>query len=315
MLIHGRRGIGKLAFAISCAEALLCEAPTGSGIPCGECTACKWLASGNHPDFRLVELQKVVEPAEENGTAKKAAVQITIDQIRMLPDFINVSSHRGGPKVILLHPAEALNVNAANALLKSLEEPPPGTFFILVSHRVHYLLPTVRSRCQELALPGPAANIAEEWLQGEGVTEPALALAQTGNAPLLARELAVQDFWQQRKILLQHISGACFDALQAAEQIRDYPLEHVVSWLQKWTFDLIFQKFLGTIRYNPDYGPVIRSLSQKIDTLGLLRFHQATVRLQAMIHHPLNPRLVLERLLLDYADLIEPGMSRTHEIA
>ena len=134
ILIQGRHGIGKAAFAHTLAQALLCESPEPSGAACGRCAACHWLDAGTHPDYRQIEPESFAEAdaEEQGGDKKKASLQIVIDQIRVLPEFIGISSHRGGPKVVLIHPAEALNINAANALLKSLEEPPARTYFCLL---------------------------------------------------------------------------------------------------------------------------------------------------------------------------------------
>src|SRR6185436_1294400 len=102
----------------------LCEAPAADGSACGRCAACAWFEGGNHPDFRVIEQ---LNKKDEEGESAEKKPQIEVDQIRALADFVGMSSHRGGRKVVLVHPAEALNPNAANALLKSLEEPPPLT--------------------------------------------------------------------------------------------------------------------------------------------------------------------------------------------
>lgn len=316
LLIHGREGIGKLLFARDMAQSLLCEKRLSSGVACGQCNACGWFNSAHHPDFRLVEPASLTERAqEEEGKENKASLQIVIEQIREVTDFIHVSSHRGGAKVILIHPAEALNSNAANALLKSLEEPPAGTYFLLVAHRVTYLPPTIKSRCQWVPLAGPEPDAAIEWLRAQGVANPALALAQTGNSPLLAQQLAVQDYWQQRDFLLQRIAERTFNPLLAAEQIREFPVKLVVNWLQKWTFDLILQKSLGKVRYNPDYATQIAALASWIELLDALHLHRETVMLQRVVDHPLNPRLFLERLLLDYSGLVNSGGRRANHAA
>jgi len=143
LLLRGSQGIGKLAFAEAVARALLCEKPAPDGAACGQCTACGWMGQGSHPDFRRLEPENLAEQKDsEAGIEKKekASTQISVDQVRSLANFINVSSHRGGSKVVLVHPAEALNPNAANALLKGLEEPPPRTYFLLVAHRWNQLL-------------------------------------------------------------------------------------------------------------------------------------------------------------------------------
>jgi DNA polymerase III subunit delta' len=300
LLIHGRQGIGKLAFVLSLARSLLCESPRAD-MACTNCPACGWFESSNHPDFRLIEPASETERGAEEEGATKGSARILIEQIRELADFVNVSSHRGGLKVVIIQPAEALNANAANALLKNLEEPPPGTVFLLVAHRPHFLLPTIRSRCQQIALAAPEPAAAIAWLHAQGTRDPALALAQTGNAPLLAQQLTEREYWQQRDSFLAHIAVPGFDALAAAEEICDFAVRDVVGWLQKWTFDLIFQKFLGKVRYNPDRAAAISTLAARIDPLRVLRFHREVLRLQRVIDHPLNPRLLIEQLLLDYA--------------
>src|SRR5687767_15201017 len=106
LLVQGPRGIGKLAFARAAAQALLCEAPAAAGHACGRCTACVWFDAGAHPDYRLVER---LNKNDEEGEAAEKKPQIEVDQIRALADFLNMSSHRGGRKVVLVDPADALN--------------------------------------------------------------------------------------------------------------------------------------------------------------------------------------------------------------
>lgn len=308
ILLRGQQGIGKMAFARSLAQALLCETPAPSHAACGHCEACHWFMAGSHPDFRQIEPESLVEAGmEEQGSDKKASSQIGVEKIRQLYDFINISSHRNGPKIILLHPAEALNVNAANALLKNLEEPPPRTHFLLVSHRSHALLPTIKSRCRQLPLAAPERQLALEWLKSQEVSAPELALAQTGNSPLLAMQLAEQDYWQARDVFLRHIGSPRFDPLEVAEQIKDYPVPQVVSWLQKWSYDLAASKFLGTIRYNPDCEAALAATAKQADGLRILRFHREMVKLQRSVNHPLNARLFIEQLMISYANLLRPA--------
>lgn len=310
ILLHGCHGIGKLAFAHTLARALLCESPEPSGAACGHCAACHWLEAGTHPDYRQIEPESLAESAtEEQGGDKKASLQITIEQIRALPEFIGISSHRGGPKVVLIHPAEALNINAANALLKNLEEPPARTYFLLVSHRPHSLLPTIKSRCRQLTLQGPTPEVATAWLKSQGMANPELGLAQAGNSPLTALQFDNEEFWRLRSTFLKGIAAARFDALALAEQVRDYPIPQVVNWLQKWSYDLISQKFLKTVRYNPDHQAALAAAAAQADALSALRFHREMVRLQRIVNHPLNPRLFIEHMLISYAGLLQPRRS------
>lgn len=305
LLLRGPKGIGKLVFAEALAGALLCESPDAAGGGCGKCIACGWMEQGSHPDMRRLEPESVaVDDDGEGGGERKASRQISVDQVRGIADFVNVSSHRGGAKVVLVHPAETLNVNAANALLKNLEEPPARMHFLLVAHRWHQLIPTIKSRCQHIALPLPAAAAALEWLRQQGLEDPARALAHAGGAPLQAAAFD-EEFWRQRERFMKAITEPGFDALRAAEQLRETAPALAVGWLQKWSFDLAHQSIAGSARYNTDFAEAVARDAARLDLLETLRFHRHVIRLQRIVAHPLNPRLFLEQLLLAYAELTQ----------
>ena len=307
MLIRGREGIGKLDFVRKLAQSLACLSPGAEGAACGACQSCRWFDAGNHPDYREM-LPEVLRPtgAEEAAAQgrSKPREEIIIDEVRGLQDFINLTaSHRNG-KTIVFYPAETLNTNAANALLKSLEEPPPNTRFMLVSHRPSYLPATIISRCQQIALPNPPVPVAEQWLREQGMAEPALSLAQTGNAPLAALALDDGEFWAQRKSLLGGLAAPKMDALALAGQLRDLPVPRLLGWLQRWTYDLLRAKSAGDVRYNPDFEIALVKLAARLHAVDIARFHRTLVRLQITVHHPLNARLYIEQLLVAYAALL-----------
>jgi DNA polymerase-3 subunit delta' len=302
LLFGGPRGIGKLELARALAQALLCETPAQNGAACGTCTACLWIEGGTHPDFRLVE--PLAADAQTEDEEKKTT--IGVNQIRALSEFINVSSHRGGYKAIVVHPAEALNVNAANALLKNLEEPPPRTIFMLVTHRPNQLLPTIRSRCQQIALAAPERSAAAAWLAANGVRNPDLALAHTGIAPLLALQMQGSEYWAARAAFTRHLAAERLDVLAAAEAAADVPIPFVLAWLQKWSYDMAHYRALGRVRYNPDVVEAIARAVAKASPTAVLRFHREMVKLQRFAQHPLNARLFVEHVLLAYRDVVEP---------
>ncbi|HGF2963741.1 TPA: DNA polymerase III subunit delta', partial [Burkholderia multivorans] len=196
LLLHGQAGIGKLQFAQHLARGFLCESPQPNGEPCGTCAACTWFAQGNHPDYRIVLPEALAgeapgaaddaKPADADDSGKKTRTpskEIKIEQVRALLDFCGVGSHRGGLRVVVLYPAEALNVAASNALLKTLEEPPPGVVFLLVSARIDRLLPTIVSRCRQWPMSVPAPEAAAAWLATQGVDDARALLAEAGGAP------------------------------------------------------------------------------------------------------------------------------------
>ncbi|MDH5185259.1 MAG: DNA polymerase III subunit delta', partial [Gammaproteobacteria bacterium] len=151
ILLTGINGLGKSLFAKALAEALLCESANEDGQACGQCRSCQQMQAQGHPDF------KAIEPEE----GKK---QIGVDQCRRLASFLSLTSHYGRYRVVVLQPADAMNEASANSLLKTLEEPPEGGVLILISDRPQSLLPTIRSRCQQIVFTPPDRDSAHAWL-------------------------------------------------------------------------------------------------------------------------------------------------------
>jgi DNA polymerase-3 subunit delta' len=309
LLFHGRPGIGKLHLAQILAQSLLCENRAEEGLACGACPACTWFASGNHPDFRLVQPEALL-PAQEDAEAaefveegkKKASRQIKIDQIRGLGDFLNVGSHRNGHRVVLIHPAESMNPGSANALLKSLEEPSPGVVFLLVSHQPSRLLATVRSRCHALALSLPPRELSLRWLQEQGSKATPAALAFAGDAPLEAAALP-EDEAETRRRLFDLLCQPTSSALGLADFCQRLQPGPVVNWMLKWTYDLIALASSGRPRYNIDKEKKLGLLVQGMPIVGLLRFYGTLVSLQAISEHPLNARLFFDDLFIAYKEI------------
>ena len=305
LLIHGRQGTGKLRFATALAQALLCEKP-GAGRACGACPSCNWFAGGSHPDF--MHLEPVTEDSgEEEGATGKKRAQITVEQVRALSGFLSVSTHRGGWRPVLLHPAEGLNPSAANALLKSLEEPPARTIFILVGHRLHQVLPTIKSRCQLLPLASPSREEAGRWLDAQGVSNAGLASAYSGGAPLTALAPPSENFWEMRQRFVRHLAAPRLDPLSAADECQDAGIPLVLEWLQKWTYDIAACRLGAGLRYNVDQEAAISRLASGSDPIRVLRMHRELVRMQRHANHPLNARLFVEQVLMSYAEATAAG--------
>ncbi|GJI90998.1 MULTISPECIES: DNA polymerase III subunit delta' [Duganella] len=314
ILFHGAAGIGKSDFIERFAQGLLCEAVLPDGHACGQCSSCGWFSQQNHPDYRRVrpealEDEPAAEGEEGEGESKKTAKstkapskEIKIEQIRALADFMNISTHRQGLRVVVLYPAEALNMPASNALLKTLEEPPPGTVFLLASNSLDRLLPTILSRCRKFALPMPSHAEALAWLKAQGVADADSWLREQGGAPLAAMAQAEVGNRDDLEVLLQLLARPSVEgALKVADKLQKVPLSAQVSWLQRWLYDVFSYKLAGNIRYYPRYQKELASLADKIHVSRLLAAIKGANERRATADHPLSPKLFLEDMLLDYA--------------
>ncbi|MEW6563460.1 MAG: DNA polymerase III subunit delta' [Pseudomonadota bacterium] len=303
LLIKGAQGIGKREIAAEFARSLLCEQRGADGTACGACPSCHWLAQESHPDFRLIQ-PEALSASDESGSEdeSKKSKQISVDQIRSLVHFSNLTAHQGGLKVILIHPAEAMNLNAANALLKTLEEPPHGVLFILVSHKPQQLLPTIRSRCLALSAVPPTKEESVFWLESQGVVQPESWLARAGFAPVAAQALAESGGeGKEYTALLQSLSRPDqLDAIAVAEHLQRAEPAKVILLLQQWTYDLIDIYLARQVRYFAEQTAQLGRLAQQADLYQLLQFQRELNEARRVAGHPLNPRLVFETLLYSY---------------
>jgi DNA polymerase-3 subunit delta' len=293
LLVHGPRGVGKLALAERVAQLLLCEATDPDRKPCGTCEGCRWYLGGNHPDFRRLEPEalapQVVETESEEGTAPsrkaKPSQVIKIEQVRELADFLNIGSHRGRRRVALVHPAEAMNDSASNALLKGLEEPPAGAMFILVAHRPMHLLATIRSRCVAVPVPVPPRAGALAWLATQDMKHPERWLAYAGGAPLRAIDYASRAETLERLLKAVEARGSLL--IDDREE-----LEALAEALQKIAFDHALAAFGATAKYG--VAPVKASAVQ---ARAWVAFARQMGENRDLARHPLTPRLFAAEML------------------
>lgn len=307
-VLHAPAGHGTRRFALRFAQGLLCKSPA-DGLPCGTCQACHLFLTASHPDFRLVEREIYRTKSGE----ERLRDEIVITQVRALIDgFLYLTSHLQGAKVALFYLAEEMNRNTANALLKSLEEPPPATYFILASHRPRLLLPTVVSRCRLQPLPQPSAGDAAAWLSGEGASDPASLLAQAGGAPLRALAMGDASYQADRAQFLQRLAepkrlsviamGAELDAGPRAQ--KKARLAEWFDLLLTWTHDLACCAQGRPPRYHADFADRLVRLGAEVAPQGILRYHRSLLRDRALLSHPLNPRLVAEQVLFGYRQAV-----------
>nr|WP_119354297.1 DNA polymerase III subunit delta' [Azohydromonas sediminis] len=247
LLIHGPEGVGQFELALALAQHGLCEAESGPR-PCGQCAGCRLLASRAHPDLRVLvpaALRDALGAAAAAGddeaddgavkaTKAKPSRDIRVDEVRQAIDWTRTTATRGRGKVLVLHPAQAMNAVAANALLKTLEEPPAGVRLLLTCADPDALLPTIRSRCQRVALALPARDAALAWLQSQGVAGADVLLAAAGGRPQEVLALRADGFDAER---WQRVPGAV--AHGDAGVFAGCSVERVVDVLHKLAHDLL----------------------------------------------------------------------------
>lgn len=314
LLLHGRAGIGKFEFAVALSQGLLCRTPTATHLACGECASCSWFAEGAHPDFKLLSPEQDNEADEAQTAAKKTKkkTNISVAQIRDLSDFLTKSSHQStGLKIVLLHPAETLNLASANALLKMLEEPSAGVVFILVTHHIQRLLPTILSRCQKITMPVPIESEASAWLLSQKVEQASAQLAYFEGSPIKvlqeqAQYAQMKEVWrslaQGKKISPFAIAQALLSTF-ASTSSGSGAMEASIVAMQKWIYDIVCCRFTGQTRYHPHLLSTFQSLSENVNLKSVFTLQKSVLALRQLASHPLNHELQLEAMLQDYSKI------------
>lgn len=304
MMIAGPRGIGKRHLANALAQLLLCAAPI-EGTACGRCRGCELNKSQTHPDMLWLE-------PEDPGKA------IKVDQVRELTEYLGKTAQQGGYKVVIIEPAEAMNGNAANAILKSLEEPAPNTLLILVTHAPSSVLPTIRSRCQLRKMPMPRSEQVIHWLSplmvGNNTTPDALLIAARG-APLTAVALLQGDALEQREQTLQQFVRLTLGQISAIEVAANWQggdVPALVDWLLGMLHSLARWR-AGASDPLINLTPVEwRERLQSLNLPLLHRYMEKVLLSKRQLLSGANPnkQLLLEELLLDWGALLRASTNR-----
>ena len=332
LLLHGPAGTGKWELAMSFARDLLCERGSASVPACGNCPSCILVAAGNHPDLRVVvpdalaarrpgaALEREVETeasAEESSARSKPSREIKIDQVRELASLTAVSAHRGGCRVIVLAPAESLNLPAANALLKGLEEPPEATVFLLVSDQIDRCLPTIVSRCAHVRVVTPPRAMALQWLHSQGLgADAAQKLTEAGGAPLAALRTDEHALTPELHATLLHLlrRGPSLEPADVASDVpRTLPIGASVALFQRWGWDYFAFRMGCALRYHPGDAASFEVLSRHWSLSAASGWLDRLRDLKAVAEHPLNARAAIEGLLLEYIASIATDREKTEE--
>ncbi|HRQ65181.1 MAG TPA: DNA polymerase III subunit delta' [Xanthomonadaceae bacterium] len=281
LLLVGPARLGKRDFAARLLRALLCRDRRPDGDACGRCRDCVLLAAGTHPDIRRVELG-----LRDDGRPR---TEIVIEQIRELGEFLALTPQRGGAQVALIDPADHLNVNAANALLKTLEEPAAGRFLVLVADQPTRLPATVRSRCMRFEFRLPARHEAMAWLQGEGIAAEAAAQALDSAAgnPGLARAMLEEGLLELREAVARDLGALAGGRAPVAAVAK--------AWADdRPDLRLAFAAELASLRAR-DHALTDPALFHKLE-----RWFDRAGRAREWVPTPVRTDLVLTELLVDW---------------
>ncbi len=293
MLLTGGQGVGKKLLTDRIVHALLCESPNEQGKPCGKCAPCGWLEAGTHPDLLVLE-------PEEAGKA------IKVDQVRSLAAGLGITSHGGRYKVAVVRPAEAMNINAANSLLKTLEEPTANTLLVLSSATPGRLIPTVRSRCQQIQVPLPPQQQALDWLarhnlEGEEAMD---SLLLAGGGPLYALTLhnegaqaLLGDSLQQ----LRAVSEGQLDPLTVAGEWQGDELPLRLAGWRQWLQWLIRAQLVPSDSVAKNMAQKLQTITESVDCQDLYAFLDRVDSARNALGSGLNRQMMLEDLLIRWA--------------
>ncbi len=299
LLLHGPQGVGQFELALALAQTWLCEDPGAAG-PCGRCASCRLVQARSHPDLLVLLPEALREAlgwsgsgdeadtagADEKTGKRKPSKEIRVDEIRRAIGFAQTTSARGRGKVVVLHPAERMNGVSANALLKTLEEPPGAARLLLSCAAPDALLPTIRSRCQAVAVPLPEPELAGRWLAEQSVAQPEVLLAAAGGQPQEALEWAREglDARQWLELPKQLARGE-------PGPLAGWPLPRVIDVLQKVCHDAMRVAAGAAPRYFPSQAlPPAASLAQ------LSKWAKELQRSARHAEHPWNAGLLVESL-------------------
>jgi len=301
LLVTGPPGVGKRPLVATLSRSLLCARPDESGLACGHCRECELLAAGTHPDY----LEIGPDPESKSD-------EIRVDAVRRLAASDALTAHRGGHKVIVLDPAQNMNLNAANSLLKPLEEPSPDTFLCLVCEQPGRLPATIRSRCQELRVPVPPESQALEWLRAHTDSADAETLLRLAyGAPLRALALKQEDKQQADRLSQRTqafagfvaVAGGTRDPVAEAAAWNEHEPAVVLDWMCAWVSDLLrlASGHPAPRLINRDQLGELRDLARRLEPKAGHLYLMQLIEAGAEGYGSVNRLLLYESLLIRWA--------------
>ena len=301
LLLQGPAGTGKKHFAHALANALLCRQPTDSGGACGCCETCKLVKAGTHPDLRLL---KPTPPA--TSTSNNPVLSIKIDALRNMYKALSETSQFGGYRIAVIEDADKMPAQAANSLLKTLEEPGRDTLLVLVSSHPHHLPVTIRSRCQSIRFQVPESAAALAWLGESGVGNVHTALKLAHGAPLLARDF-VENHAEERELLVKALNARVRgeSSIQYAQKLAQMPRDYLLTWLLDWVSDLGRLLTCGNDAelVNEDQRKALEARAGNADTGKVFDLHDQINSLIKAEGIALNLQLLWENLLISWDNI------------
>lgn len=293
-ILAGQEGIGVEDLAMAMGQYLLCLSPMNN-IACGRCRGCQLINAGTHPDLLYVSPESKGKP-------------IKIDQIRELAGFVDQTAQQGGYKIIVLSPAETMNINAANALLKNLEEPAGKTIFLLTSSELNQVLPTIRSRCAKMMLYTPKAEQALAWLNSVGVEDAVDLLSDVRGAPLLAKQWSDEGTDKERLEIVEDLTAILNRNIEPMAFAKKWSKLEPMKLLEPMmtSIDVTLASALAGRVSPKHYLPLIESISHcPADFLFRLRDRFGEKKQQFLASPNLNAALFIEELALDWAAVLK----------
>lgn len=296
LIVHGVQGIGKANFATAYAHYLLCQSPQGD-LPCGQCRACELNSVNGHPDLYMLTPDEPGKP-------------IKVDQVRALTNFICRTAQQGGYRVVVINPADAMNIAAANALLKMLEEPGRDTILMLLTDRLGQVMPTIKSRCQRVECPLPSEQVAVAYVAEAlklDIDDATRILRINNGAPMSALAYSASNQAELRSQLVKGLADVLKQrrtVVEVAQSWQKSDLELLLGWFYSMLVDISRAKLTKNEELQQsDARNMLLAVTRKSDPVKVFELANLVQeeRKSLILRQNANKQMLLERVLLAWS--------------